>query len=291
MPPQGHQMAGRPSEQKPRSLSAHVRSGAIWNMGTTIFLRLSGIGVTAIVARILSPHDFGVFAVATTVFTIVWALGEFGVTSCLVRADLDVDALAPTLWSVSLISSLVMAGVLVKFAGPIAAGLGSADATRPVQVMGLVVVIQGISAVPTAQCTRDFRQEKLFLANALSFIPSMAVLVEGHRTEHSFGSDIALGPEAPPATDDALRARDTVQVRVAACRSQFRRLHPAECGLRAYRALYRTRAAWHVRPGVQRGFLVDDSALGRAQHRVDAGVLAGQARPGKARRRDGGRFA
>jgi lipopolysaccharide exporter len=162
---------------KPRSLSAHVRRGAMWNMGTTIFLRLSGIGVTAIVARILSPHDFGVFAVATTVFTIVWALGEFGVSSCLVRADLNVDALAPTLWSVSLISTLVMAGVLVKFAGPIAASLGSADAARPVQVMGIVVVIQGISAVPTAQCTRDFKQQKLFLANALSFLPSMVVLV------------------------------------------------------------------------------------------------------------------
>jgi lipopolysaccharide exporter len=168
---------GTTPQQKSRSLSARVRSGAIWNMGTTIFLRLSGVGVTAIVARILSPHDFGVFAVATTVFTIVWALGEFGVTSCLVRADLNVDALAPTLWSVSLISTLVMAGVLVKFAGPIAASLGSAGAARAVQVMGIVVIIQGISAVPTAQCTREFRQEKLFLANALSFLPSMAVLV------------------------------------------------------------------------------------------------------------------
>jgi lipopolysaccharide exporter len=203
MPPQGYQMAvqDRPSEkgsqasgmtaaprvatpkvsatshQKTRSLSAHVRSGAIWNMGTTIIMRLSGIGVTAFVARILNPRDFGVFAVATTVYTIVWAIGEFGVASCLVRADLNVKALAPTLWSVSLISTLVMAGVLVKFAGPIAASLGSADATRPVQVMGIVVVIQGIAAVPTAQCTRDFRQEKLFLANVLSFLPAMAVLI------------------------------------------------------------------------------------------------------------------
>ena len=128
-------------------------------------------------ARILSPHDFGVFAVATTVFTIVTAVGEFGVTSCLARADLDVEALAPTLWSVSLVSSLIMAGVLYKFAGPIAANLGSRDAARPVQVMGLVMVFWGIAAVPTAQCVRDFRQEKLFLANALSFVPSVAVLL------------------------------------------------------------------------------------------------------------------
>ena len=146
-------------------------------MGTTVFLRLSGIGVTAIVARILSPHDFGVFAIAVTVFTIVSALGEFGVTSCLARADLNVDALAPTLWSVSVVSSLLMAGLLYEFAQPIAASLGSPDATHAVQVMGIVVILQGISAVPTAQCVRDFRQEKLFLANAVSFLPQMALLV------------------------------------------------------------------------------------------------------------------
>jgi PST family polysaccharide transporter len=154
-----------------------VRNGAIWSFTSTIFLRLSGIGIMAIVARLLSPHDFGVFAVATTVFTIVTALGEFGVTSCLARADLDVEALAPTLWSVSVASSLLMAGVLYKFAGPIAASLGSPDAARPVQVMGLVMVFWGLSAVPTAQCVREFKQGTIFLANVLSFVPSMAILL------------------------------------------------------------------------------------------------------------------
>ena len=169
--------SGPAGNREPRSLFANVRSGAIWSFSSTIFLKLSSIGVTAIVARILSPHDFGVFAVATTVFTIVTAFGEFGVTSCLARADLDPDALAPTLWSVSLVSSLIIAGALYKFAGPIAANLGSRDAARPVQVMGLVMVFWGISAVPTAQCVREFRQRRLFLAWALSFFPSAAVLL------------------------------------------------------------------------------------------------------------------
>src|ERR1700761_5710545 len=82
--PRGH--------KKPRSLGSNVRSGAIWSVSSTIFLRLASIGITAIVARLLNAHDFGVFAVATTVFTIVSAFGEFGVTSCLARADLDVDS-------------------------------------------------------------------------------------------------------------------------------------------------------------------------------------------------------
>ena len=165
------------AKRRQRSLATTVRNGAIWSLSTTVILRFASIGITAIVARLLSPHDFGVFAVATTVFTIVSALGEFGVTSCLARVDLDVDALAPTLWSVSLVSSLVMAGVLYEFAGPISAGLGSRDAAHPVQVMAIVMLIWGASAVPTAQCVRDFRQDKIFLANAVSFIPQMAVLL------------------------------------------------------------------------------------------------------------------
>jgi lipopolysaccharide exporter len=160
-----------------RSLAANVRSGALWSLSNTIILRFAGIGVTAIVARLLSPHDFGVFAVATTVFTIVQAVGEFGVTSCLARADLDIDLLAPTLWTVSLASSLIMASLLYEFAEPISASLGSPEAAHPVQVMGIVLVLSGISAVPTAHCVRDFRIDKLFLANVLSFVPSMGLLL------------------------------------------------------------------------------------------------------------------
>src|ERR1700678_217793 len=145
--------------RKPRSLAANVRSGAIWSFSGTILLRLSGIGITAIVARILTPHDFGVFAVATTVFTIITAIGEFGVTSCLSRADLDVESLARTLWTVSLATSLLMAGVLYEFATTISASLGSREAAGPVQAMSIVMVIWGIVAVPTAQCVRNFRTD------------------------------------------------------------------------------------------------------------------------------------
>jgi lipopolysaccharide exporter len=163
--------------KEPRSLTADVRGGAIWSFAGTMILKFSAVGTTAIVARILTPHDFGVFAVATTVFTIVTAIGEFGVISCLSRADLNVESLAPTLWTVSLASSLLMAGVLYEFATPISASLGSRDAAGPVQAMSIVMVIWGIVAVPTAQCVRNFRTDVIFWANALSFFPSVAVLL------------------------------------------------------------------------------------------------------------------
>jgi len=162
---------------KTRTLATNVRRGAVWNVASTILLRISSIGITALVARILTPHDFGVFAVATTAFTIVTAFGELGVTSCLARADLRVSAMAPTLWTVSLATSFLMAGVLVLFAQPIATALGSSQGADPIRVMALIMLLWGVAAVPTAQCVRDFRQDKIFLANVLSFIPSTVVLI------------------------------------------------------------------------------------------------------------------
>jgi PST family polysaccharide transporter len=144
---------------------------------STLVLRLVTIAVTAVVAHILTPRDFGVFTVALTAYLIVSSLGELGIASCLIRADLDIDAMAPTMVTVSLTASTLFAGAMAVSAPHIAAALGSADATEPVRVMALVVLINGFLAVPGAQLTRDFKQDKLFLANAISLIPSTAVLL------------------------------------------------------------------------------------------------------------------
>lgn len=159
------------------SLAARVRRGALWSALSTVVLRLVTIAVTAVVAHILSPGDFGVFTVALTAYLIVFSIGELGIASCLVRADLDIDAMAPTMVTVSLTTSAVLAGAMAASAPHIAAALGSAEGAGPVRVMALVVFINGVFAVPGAQLTREFRQDKLFLANAISLVPSTAVLI------------------------------------------------------------------------------------------------------------------
>jgi PST family polysaccharide transporter len=43
--------------------------------------------------------------------------------------------------------------------------------------MALAVILAGVFAVPNAELARDFKQDKLFLANVISFVPSTAVLL------------------------------------------------------------------------------------------------------------------
>ena len=160
-----------------RSLSANVRRGALWSIASTLLLRLANILTTAVIAHILNPRDFGVFAVALTAYGIVSAIGELGVAACLVRADLDLDSLAPTMATISVTTSAVLAGAMAAFARPIATALGSPAAAGPVRVMALAVMLVGVFAVPGAQLVRDFKQDKLFLANVLGFVPSTAVVL------------------------------------------------------------------------------------------------------------------
>jgi PST family polysaccharide transporter len=158
-------------------LSASVRRGAFWSVLTTLLLRLSTFVITAIVAHLLAPRSFGIFAIALTVYTVVVNVGELAVGSCLIRADLDIDALAPTMVTVATVSSALCAVAMTIFAHPIAAALGSVDATGPIRVMALTVFLVGVFSVPSAQLARDFRQDKLFFGNLAGFIASTAALL------------------------------------------------------------------------------------------------------------------
>ena len=147
------------------------------SIANALLIRFTSIIITAIVAHILDPRDFGVYAVALTSYAIVTAIGRAGVASCLIRADLDIDSLAPTMVTVSLTGCAILAGAMAVFARQIAAALGSVYATGPVRVMALAVLLSGVFAVPGAQLVRDFKQDKLFLADVISFVPSNAALL------------------------------------------------------------------------------------------------------------------
>jgi lipopolysaccharide exporter len=176
-PPPNEVSGSQAPEIDTQSLSASVRKGALWLAASNLLLRLANVSLTAIVARILSPRDFGVFAVASTVYVIVFAISELGLSSCLTRADLDIDSLAPTVVSISVLSSAVFAAAMAAFAHPIAVALGSAAAAGPIRVLSLALLFSGPFAVPYSLLSRDFRQDKLFVANALSFVSSTVLLI------------------------------------------------------------------------------------------------------------------
>ena len=160
-----------------KGLGQRVRSGAMWSAGSVVVMRFANIAIMAVVARLVAPQQFGVFALALTVHAMVVSLAELGVASAVARSDLDPDRIAPTVATISIVASFSLAAVMAVFAQQLANLLGSPEAAAPLRVLALSVAMIGPFAVPGAQLQREFRQNRIFLATAVSFIPSSAVLV------------------------------------------------------------------------------------------------------------------
>ena len=159
------------------NLARKVQKGALWSGANTVLMRLATIAITAVVVRIVSPEDFGVFAVAATVFTVVSSFGELGMSSCLARRDMDPKTIAPTVTLISLASGAALATLMAVTAAPLAIALGAPDADSAIRVLSLCILLGGLFTVPSSLLVRDFRQGRIFLANIIAFVPSNLLLV------------------------------------------------------------------------------------------------------------------
>lgn len=158
-------------------IGGRVARATLWSGVNTVVTRLAGILITAVVVRMVTPHEFGVYAVALTVFTVVSAFSEFGLTACLVRHDLDPDTVGPTVALLSLIVGGALAALMAIGAGPLAVLLGVPDAADPLRVLSLCVALIGVFTVPCGLLMRDFRQDALLVATLVSFVPANLSLV------------------------------------------------------------------------------------------------------------------
>src|SRR3546814_16199248 len=76
-------------------LGARATRGALWSGVNTIVLRLGGLVVGIVLARLLTPEQFGVYAVALTVQAILMTVADLGLSADIIRTA-DPDRIAPT---------------------------------------------------------------------------------------------------------------------------------------------------------------------------------------------------
>jgi PST family polysaccharide transporter len=154
-----------------------VGRGAIWAAGANIAFRFASIAVTAILARLLSKEDFGVFAVALAVFLVVSSLAELGMASAIARAPMEPEDIAPTVATISIGVSTVLGAIMAAGASVLASALGQPAAAEPIRILAICLVLTGIFAVPGAQLVREFKQDRIFLATIVGFVVANPLLV------------------------------------------------------------------------------------------------------------------
>lgn len=145
-----------------RALWWSVANNAVGRVGTT----LMGI----VLARILVPEDYGVYAVALVALNALLSMNELGVSLAIVRRPGDISRIAPTVKTLALGSSVILWIATFASAPYVAAALDAPEATNVLRVLTLSVLIDALTAVPSALMTRDFMQRERLIVDTAGFV-------------------------------------------------------------------------------------------------------------------------
>ncbi|MEV6677887.1 oligosaccharide flippase family protein [Streptomyces erythrochromogenes] len=158
------------------SLGRKVGSAAKWSLINTVVMRLGNFATGIILARyFLGPEAWGVYGIAQTVLLVLLSANELGVSLAIVRWEGDPRRFAPTVLTLSAVSSCLLYAVLFATAPAVADVLGSPEASGVLRVMCLCVVLDGLSQVPAGFLTREFAQGRRMAVDGLNFVLSTAV--------------------------------------------------------------------------------------------------------------------
>ncbi|KRD42987.1 polysaccharide biosynthesis protein [Cellulomonas sp. Root930] len=145
---------------EPRPAGRRPAHALVWSFANTAASRLGTLAIGIVLARLLGPEEFGTYAVAYIALIAVLSFNELGVSLAIVRWPDDPRAIAPTVTTISVVTSTLIALGVMLVAPAFASQMGDPGATGLVQLLALCVIINGIVASPAALLQRHFRQDR-----------------------------------------------------------------------------------------------------------------------------------
>lgn len=143
-------------------------TGAAWSFGGSICTAIINFIVLAILARLLNPESFGLFALAVVVIQFFSELSELGLLPGIIQTkQVTEEKLSSCFW----LSMLARGGLAaaVYFAAPlIGFTLRSEKLGVVVSILGLALIFDGATTVPLAVLQRALRFKEIIIAEIIA---------------------------------------------------------------------------------------------------------------------------
>ncbi|WP_315761902.1 lipopolysaccharide biosynthesis protein [Sphingomonas sp. Y38-1Y] len=141
--------------QRFESLRQQVRSAVLWRSGTQFLGQLVTWGSTFLVIRILSPEDYGLFAMTQVVLALLNMLNGYGLASAIIQRPHVDTRLKRQLFGLLLILNLGLGALQVAMAPLAAAYFRQPIVADLLRVQALLYVATPFIAFPYALLARD----------------------------------------------------------------------------------------------------------------------------------------
>ncbi len=172
-----------------------VKASAITLIGQWIRFAIQ-TGSLIVLARLLSPQDYGLVAMVTAIVGIAQVLGDFGLSLAAVQARVLSRAQKTNLFWLNTLLGLTLTLVIFLLRGPIATFYHRPQLTQIVSVLSLAFLINGLTTQFEAELTRSMRFSRLairdIVAAAVSFVVALGMAIAGAGYWALVGQQLAL---------------------------------------------------------------------------------------------------
>jgi len=162
-------------------LAKRVRAGLSWNVSSALITESTRFVRSIILARLLVPADFGLFAMALTVVGALNALSSLGLSRTIVSNKFhtrdELKAHLDTVWSVELLRSFVIALLVSASALPMSRFYAQDQLKVIIPSLGLITLVGGFQNIGLALLRKKISYARIFWYELVTNVAGIALTV------------------------------------------------------------------------------------------------------------------
>ncbi len=165
--------SGSDKASRSKSLDRSLLTGIAWTGGMKWATQVFSWTVTLIVARLLTPEDYGLMGMALVYLGLVKYLSEFGIGTSIVQGHHLNRGQLSELGGFSVVAGVLFAAISMALSGPIAAFFGEPAVQLVVIVLSTSFIIDGLQILPRSLLLRDLNFRTVALVEGLTSFATM----------------------------------------------------------------------------------------------------------------------
>lgn len=156
-------------------LTARVVRGAAWVFVGKIVGRGLQLITVVVLARLLTPEDFGLFGIVMLAVAALETFSETGFGTALIQRKDNTEAYLDTAWTVQVIRGFALAGIMYAVAPAVAWFFNEPRAVPLLRMMCFVEVLRGFRNIGIIYFRKELQFHKQVAYNLLGSLASVAV--------------------------------------------------------------------------------------------------------------------
>jgi O-antigen/teichoic acid export membrane protein len=182
------------------NVASRLMKGSLWLSAARALVNVLSLVSTIVLARLLSPGDFGLVALATTMMAIVTSVTDMSLSSALVRHSAPTRTHFDAAWTLNALRGLVLGGLFAAASLPAARLYDDPRLVRVMVVLGFSLFLSGLTNPRSIMLQRDLVFWQDFVLHVSQKFVGVAVSIVIACVDHSYWA-LVLGVLAMEATN------------------------------------------------------------------------------------------